>query len=112
MAKINFNYYDGLDLYNDGSIEEKLLKYFKGEIKDLENNVEGFFYTTEIRKNIVNWYPFKKNSRILEIGAGVGSITGALLKNNNIVVSVEGSKRRAEVIYERYKENRYNRKLW
>ena len=34
MAKINFNYYDGLDLYNDGSIEEKLLKYFKGEIKD------------------------------------------------------------------------------
>lgn len=105
MAKINFNYYDGLDLYNDGSIEEKLLKYFKGEIKDLENNAESFFYTTEIRKNIVNWYPFKKNSRILEIGAGVGSITGALLKNNNIVVSVEGSKRRAEVIYERYKEN-------
>lgn len=105
MAKINFNYYDGLDLYNDGSIEEKLLKYFKGEIKDLENNVEGFFYTTEIRKNIVNWYPFKKNSRILEIGAGVGSITGALLKNNNMVVSVEGSKRRAEIIYERYKEN-------
>lgn len=105
MAKINFNYYDGLDLYNDGSIEEKLLKYFKGEIKDLESNIESFFYTTEIRKNIVNWYPFKHKSRILEIGAGVGSITGALLKNNNSVVSVEGSKRRAEVIYERYKEN-------
>lgn len=105
MAKINFNYYDGLDIYNDGAIEEKLLKYFKGEIKDLESNIEGFFYTTEIRKNIVNWYPFKHKSRILEIGAGVGSITGALLKNNNTVVSVEGSKRRAEVIYERYKEN-------
>ena len=106
MAKINFNYYDGLDIYNDGAIEEKLLKYFKGEIKDLESNIEGFFYTTEIRKNIVNWYPFKHKSRILEIGAGVGSITGALLKNNNTVVSVEGSKRRAEVIYERYKENK------
>lgn len=105
MAKINFNYYDGLDIYNDGAIEEKLLKYFKGEIKDLESNIESFFYTTEIRKNIVNWYPFKHKSRILEIGAGVGSITGALLKNNNSVVSVEGSKRRAEVIYERYKEN-------
>lgn len=105
MAKINFNYYDGLDIYNDGAIEEKLLKYFKGEIKDLESNIESFFYTTEIRKNIVNWYPFKHKSRILEIGAGVGSITGALLKNNNSVVSVEGSKRGAEVIYERYKEN-------
>ena len=105
MAKINFNYYDGLDIYNDGAIEEKLLKYFKGEIKDLESNIESFFYTTEIRKNIVNWYPFKHKSRILEIGAGVGSITGALLKNNNSVVSVEGSKRRAEIIYERYKEN-------
>ena len=105
MAKINFNYYDGLDIYNDGLIEEKLLKYFKGEIKNLENNDESFFYTTEIRKNIINWYPFKKNARILEIGAGVGSVTGALLKNNNFVVSVEGSKRRAEIIYERYKED-------
>ena len=104
MAKMFFKYYDGIDLYNDGAIEEKLLNYYKNNDKTNLDDNESFFYTTDIRKNIVNWYPFKKKSTILEIGAGVGPVTGALLDTGNKVVSVEGSKRRASVIFERYKD--------
>ena len=103
MAKINFKYYDGNDLYNDGIIEEKLLSAYKDGVKSFSDDSDLFFYTTNIRQNIINWYPFKPKTKILEIGAGVGPITGALLNTGNQVTSVEGSKRRASVIYERYK---------
>lgn len=104
MANINFKYYDGSDLYNDGEIEEKLLESYKNGITDFSDESDLFFYTTNIRQNIINWYPFKSNTKILEIGAGVGPITGALLSTGNAVTSVEGSKRRASIIYERYKK--------
>lgn len=104
MAKINYTFYDNNDIYNDGDVEADLLKFYSKE-KDIDVEDERyFFYTTKIRENIINWYPFKENAKILEIGAGVGTVTGALLKSAKKVVSVEGSKRRSEVIYNRHSD--------
>ena len=104
--KINYDFYKGNENYNDGNVENELLEYYKNEkFIDLSRE-DVFFYTTEIRENIINWYPFKKNASIIEIGAGLGTITGSLCKNAKKVVAVEGSKRRAEIIASRHRNEK------
>ena len=102
MAKINYDFYDNLDIYDDGVVEKKLLNHYKnGKSINLEDN--GVFYlTTDVRSNILNWYPFKKNDDVLEIGCGCGTLTGMLCDRCHSVYSVEGSKRRAEITYYRH----------
>ena len=61
------------------------------------------YHFSEVRENILNWYPFKEDATILEIGAGCGAITGALCNKANKVIAVELSKRRAEINYRRHR---------
>lgn len=105
MAKINYDFYNNRDIYSDGDIENELLNFYKngGEIDTNRDDI--FYLTTEIRENIISWYPFKIGANVLEIGAGLGTITGVLCKNAKNVTAVEASKRRAEVLYERHKSN-------
>lgn len=102
MARINYKYCEDKVLYDDGDIEAEMLSMYKeGKVP----NGDRFFYTTTpVRENIINWYPFKKGSTILEVGGGLGSITGALCKDAKKVISCEHSKRRAEIIYYRHKD--------
>ena len=66
MARINYEFYDNMDIYNDGNVEEELLKFYKdGDEIDFSRD-DIFFSTTYIRENIINWYPFKKNCSILD----------------------------------------------
>ena len=48
-----------------------------------------FFNTTQIRKNIINWYDFKPNSNILEIGCDLGQVTNFFGNLNVNVTSIE-----------------------
>ncbi len=106
MAKIHYDYYNGKDVYNDGEIEQELYDYYKNQ-KEINFDRDDIFYlTTPIRENIIAWYPFEKEATILEVGAGVGTITSFLCKSAKRVISVEGSKRRAEILYERHKEKK------
>ncbi len=52
-------------------------------------------------QNILNWYPFKKVSTLLEIGGGCGAITEVLCEKVDSVKVVELSKRRSTINYER-----------
>lgn len=103
MATINYDYYDEKDIYNDGNIETYLLNYYKHNKEKKYYKEEMFYTTTQIRENILNWYPFSKKGTVLEIGAGVGTITEMLCDKCEKVVSIEASKRRAEILYERCK---------
>ena len=62
---------------------------------------------TDARENLINWYPFKDNASVLEIGAGMGALTGVLCSRCKQVVAIEHSPKRAEIIRLRYnkKEN-------
>ncbi len=109
--KINFDYYKGEDLYSDGDIEDEIINYidkFPEEEyeKIFENDMRWpvFYHLTQIRQNILNWYDFSKGCDVLEIGAGMGAITGVLCKNAKSVTSVELSKRRATAISKRHKD--------
>ena len=62
------------------------------------------YHFSDIRTNILCWYPIKKTDSVLEIGAGCGAITGMLCEKAGNVTAVELSKRRAEINYERNKQ--------
>jgi len=109
-AKLILDYYTGADHYSDGDIEEEIL-----DIVTKHKNFEKIllqdtrwpilYHLSPIRENIINWYPFDTNSSCLEIGGGCGAITGALCKKLRKVTTVELSKRRATILYERHKTN-------
>ena len=108
-AKLNLDYFTGDDFYSDGDVENDLLEIVKSgkdfeEVLKQDNRWAILYHLSPIRQNIINWYPFKEGATCLEIGAGCGAITGALCDNLEKVVSVELSKRRATINYERHKD--------
>ena len=108
MAKMNLEYYAQEDLYSDGDIENKLLEMASEGVnfEDLpEQKVEFpmIYHFSEVRENILAWYPFREHCSILEIGAGCGAITGLLCRKADRVVAVELSRRRAEINLARHK---------
>ncbi len=109
--KINYDFYTGKDEYCDGDIEKEILNYMdeydeKDFTKVFEKDIRWpvFYHLTSLRKNILNWYPFKENAEVLEIGAGMGAITGILCEKAGNVTSVELSKQRASAIAKRCKD--------
>ena len=61
---------------------------------------------SDMRKNVISWYPFKKDCTILEIGAEMGAITDELCKHAKKVTSIESLSKKAEVIKLRNKNNK------
>ena len=92
-------------------LDQEILEYIKKEPSDHYENVfkidkrwEVFYHLSQMRTSILNWYDFKENSEILEIGGGFGALTGLLCKKCAKVVTFEASEIRAEGIKIRYKE--------
>ena len=108
-AKLNLDFYSGTDYYSDGDIEDELLEIVTSgrdidEVLANDNRWPILYHLSPIRQNIINWYPFKENASLLEIGGGCGAITGALCKSLKEVKVVELSKRRSSINFERHKD--------
>ncbi len=97
-------------IYSDGEeTEQKMLQIARSYPED---KAEDFIasdssYTVNntfsaVRRNILNWYSFKEHADILEVGAGMGAVTGLLCDVADSVVAIEMSRARAEVIRARY----------
>lgn len=104
MAILNSAFYGGEDLYTDGDIEIKMLEIAHNnmdidEMKDVSYPI--IYHFSKMRQNIINWYPIDSDKSVLEIGSGCGAITSALCEKAAKVVSIELSKRRATINYER-----------
>ncbi|MBR2854438.1 MAG: class I SAM-dependent methyltransferase, partial [Clostridia bacterium] len=110
MAILDTTFYKGADLYSDGDeAENRILEIVKAgkSLNDLETEEVSWptlYHLSPVRENICNWYPFRKDGRILEIGAGCGAITGALCRSGAEVCSVDLSLRRSTINYERHKD--------
>jgi SAM-dependent methyltransferase len=100
-VELNLKYYKGTDVYSDGGIEDELLEIIKtGKIEEaLENDTRWpiLYYLSDIRKNILSWYQFKENASLLEIGTGLGAVTGLFCERCQSVKGIESSKRRATI---------------
>jgi SAM-dependent methyltransferase len=109
-VKLNYTWYSGEDLYSDGdAVENRIL--------DIVRNEEGYEYAldeytswpilyhlTRQRENIVLPMEISKTDEVLEVGAGMGAITGALARTAKKVDCIELSKRRSYVNAERHKD--------
>lgn len=99
---MNYDYYSGKDLYSDGDIEDTLLdivkKHERSEYPDIIAKAKSWpilYHLSEVRTNILNWYPFEKNAHVLEVGAGCGAITGTIAEKVEKVTAIDLSKRRS-----------------
>ena len=109
-VKLNYTWYSGEDLYSDGdAVENRIL--------DIVRNEEGYEYAldeytswpilyhlTRQRENIVLPMEIGKSDEVLEVGAGMGAVTGALAREAKKVDCIELSRRRSLVNAERHKD--------
>jgi SAM-dependent methyltransferase len=105
---INETFYKGQDLYTDGDIEEEILALVKThfnftEILAEETRWPMLYHLSPERLNLLEWYPFDRTGTLLEIGAGCGALTGLFCEKMNKVVAVELSRRRSEIIAQRWR---------
>ncbi len=95
-------FYKGTDQYSDGDIEDELLQLIENEpdvdkILASDKRWPVLYHFSPVRWNILEWYPFKEDANVLEIGAGCGAISGVLCKNCKSVTSVDLSMRRSKI---------------
>lgn len=110
-AKVNLDYYDGKDHYTDGDIEDEMLElvqqYGQEKLVELVQNSGSwplYYHLSPERRNVISWYPFGKQTSILEIGGGCGAITGELAKRGGDVTVIELSKKRSMINAHRHKD--------
>lgn len=100
-VKIDYTFYSGDDAYSDGQIEDELLNtVMKGNISEVlksETSWPVLYHLSDIRENLLEWYPFRKNAKILEIGSGCGALTKLLSHKAESVVCIELSKKRSMI---------------
>lgn len=101
---LDLRYYKGEDLYSDGSVEDELLEITDRYTRDEYNDViyqrslwAVLYHLSQIRENILCWYPFKEDQDVLEIGSGCGALTGIVAKKVRSLTCVELSKKRSEI---------------
>ena len=80
----------------DGKIYEE---QFPEELTDKE-----VYFLSSSSQNILNWYPFKKEDTILEIGGDLGQLTQIFVDNAQEVVTMEPNLIKAKAISQRYKQ--------
>lgn len=101
---LDYEYYTGKDIYSDGEIEDELLDIVKNSTTDEFNNIimqkkkwPILYHLSNIRENIIEWIPFTKDDRVLEVGSGCGAITGVVAKKAKHVTCIELSKKRSMI---------------
>ena len=79
--KLNLQWYKNEDLYSDGEVEDFIIKIIaENRPEDYSNAVYEqfnwpiYYHLSPLRKNILNWYKFKPDSSVLEIGCGMGAL--------------------------------------
>lgn len=84
-----------MSIYSE--ILEKLKTIDIEEVVSQIENEEVFYQLSDMRKNLLVWYEFKKNASILEIGGECGGLTGLLCDKAKSVTSFEPNKEKAEI---------------
>ena len=99
---LNLKYYQGEDLYSDGDVEDELLKIVTEnedytEVLKTDNRWAILYHLSKIRENLLEWYDYKPDATVLELGSGCGAVTGVFCRKTKRVVGIELSKRRATI---------------
>ena len=105
MSQLNLKFYSGCDQYSDGDVEDDILRYVKEsepeQYKDIlarDQRFPVFYHLSSYRQHLLDWYKLDHNASLLEIGGGMGAFTHMFCEKCANVTTVELSKRRAEAI--------------
>lgn len=100
--------------YSDGKdTEERILAILRsaGDLTsgsmELERHIIDWpteYHLSSRRGNLLRWFTFPSESRVLELGCGCGAITRVLGESGAEITAVEGSVRRAAVAAERCRD--------
>ena len=101
---LDLSLYPGEDFYCDGTVEDEILEIVKNHPREeYQKKIEEkrswpvFYHLSPQRENIVSWLPMDKNTKILEVGSGMGAITGVLAEKAGSVTCVDLSKKRSTI---------------
>lgn len=110
-VKLDLSKYSGNDLYCDGDVEDRLLDIAREHSEvEFEKIIEDskswpiLYHLSPLRENIVDWIPFTKDMKVLEVGAGCGAITGSLARRSGHVDCVDLSLKRSKINAYRHME--------
>lgn len=98
---LNLDYFKNEDLYNEGDdVEEKILQTVKQtddytNVLASDNRWPILYQLAKERENIVEPMDIALTDDVLEVGAGMGAVTGALARRSKSVDCIELSKRRS-----------------
>ena len=99
--------------YSDGNSEDRLLELFASgdpqqRIAEALSNQPDWptlYHLTPVRENLLSWFEFPPEGRLLEVGAGCGAVTGLFCERLREVTAIELTERRAEVIRRRHRQH-------
>ena len=98
---IDYQFYNSNTNYSDGEIEDVLLKAAKNkqleELLYTSNSWAVLYHCSNLRENLLEWYPFKKGASLLEIGSGCGALTGLFSRKVESVTCIELSEKRSMI---------------
>lgn len=103
MGKIilDYEFYNENEKYSDGNIEDVLLEAAKNdkmeELLNNSNNWAVLYHCSNMRENLLEWYPFKKDASLLEVGSGCGALTGLFSRKVESVTCIELSEKRSMI---------------
>lgn len=114
-VELDYSYYDAKDVYNEGDeVEEKVLETLKRtseyaehlKVISEDNRWPILYQLSKQRENIIEPMEINEKDEVLEIGAGMGAVTGAIAKRARHVDCIELSNRRS--LANAYRNSDYN----
>ncbi|MBQ8822899.1 MAG: class I SAM-dependent methyltransferase [Lachnospiraceae bacterium] len=101
---LDLSKYPGEDFYCDGTVEDELLQIARdyspveyGRIIEEKKSWPILYHLSPLRENIVDFIPFTKEDKVLEVGSGCGAITGVFSRKAGSVTCVDLSKKRSMI---------------
>ena len=74
---------------------------YEAEFEENITDKEMYHLSTQ-SQNIINWYPFKKDMKVLEISGNLGELTGVLCEQCQEVVTIEPDIEKARLLAKRH----------
>lgn len=102
--RLILDYYKENEEFGINEEEKKIIEYINTETVPEVNSDAVMLGLSNLRENLIHSYEFNPSGTVLEIGAHLGEITGALCKKNQKVIAVEENKTRANAIAKRHKD--------